>query len=67
MVVGAARFVPADEQGRVPDVGPGRGLHPSVGVVDAGEERLATQDRRRRVNARDAPRRAPCARPAAGW
>ena len=53
MVVGAARFVPADQQGRVPDVGARRGLHPLVGVVDPREERLTAQNRRWRVEAGD--------------
>ena len=53
VVVGAARFVPADQQGRVPHVGPGRGLHRLVGVVDPGQERLTAQDRRRRVDTGD--------------
>src|SRR5580693_3482556 len=37
VVVGAARFVPADEQGGVPDVGPGWGLHGLVSVVDPAQ------------------------------
>jgi hypothetical protein len=34
VVVGASGFVPADQQGRVPHVGPCRGLHSPVRVVD---------------------------------
>ena len=47
MVIGTTRLVPTDQQCRVPHVGPGLALHPSVGVVDPGEELFATEDRRR--------------------
>ena len=44
VIVGAARFVPADQQGRVPHIGAGRRLHALVGVVDPGQEVLAGPD-----------------------
>ena len=66
MVVGPTRFIPADEQGGVPDVGPGRGLHPPVGVVDPCKKASPPEDRRRRsIPGMATP--CPMARPAAGW
>ena len=41
VVVGAARLIPADQQGGVPDIGARRSGHGPIGVVDALQEGLA--------------------------
>src|ERR1700691_4112705 len=50
MVVGPARFVPADEQARVEDVRPTFASCRADSAVDACEKGLAGEDRRRRVD-----------------
>ena len=67
VVIGAARLVPADQQRRVPDVGAGRGpaspCRRCRSVRGTPRRPGSTTAGRRRAR----PRRAPKARPNAGW